>query len=104
MVTMTQIIKGESILGEFYELLKAGQNNNPKLVDLSNKFYTVIPHQIGRSKDKVRDSVISSLSKLEAKHELLQLMRDMLQVKILLKIIVWRRLTNFKDSLFGICA
>ena len=51
-----------------------------KLRELSGKFYTIIPHRIGRSKIEVEKSVIDTFGAFEAKQELLQLMKDLLDV------------------------
>ena len=51
-----------------------------KLRELSGKFFTIIPHRIGRSKMEVEKNIIDTFGILEAKQELLQLMKDLLEV------------------------
>lgn len=50
------------------------------MVALTNEFYTLIPHVVGRSREGLASKVISSMQAFEEKQELLQLMRDMLRV------------------------
>lgn len=51
-----------------------------KLRDLSGQFFTIVPHRIGRSKMDVEKNVIDTFGVFEGKQELLQLMKDLLDV------------------------
>lgn len=62
------------------DLLKSAKPKEQELQDLSGQFYTQIPHRIGRSKADINKAVIRDLKTVEQKQEVLQLMRDMLQV------------------------
>ncbi len=78
-----QIEKAEALLKELYQLFTLGQSQastKAKIEKLSNDFYTMIPHNIGRQRDKIQQAVINSIYLIEEKQELLQLMKDMLQV------------------------
>eukprot|EP00008_Paramoeba_atlantica_P010744 CAMPEP_0201480894 /NCGR_PEP_ID=MMETSP0151_2-20130828/5266_1 /ASSEMBLY_ACC=CAM_ASM_000257 /TAXON_ID=200890 /ORGANISM="Paramoeba atlantica, Strain 621/1 / CCAP 1560/9" /LENGTH=1568 /DNA_ID=CAMNT_0047862883 /DNA_START=283 /DNA_END=4989 /DNA_ORIENTATION=+ len=83
-----QIEQGDAVLMEMYELLsEEGEDAahkegslRQKLRELSGKFFTIIPHRIGRSKMEVEKNIIDTFGILEAKQELLQLMKDLLEV------------------------
>jgi len=79
-LTIGQIEKGEKILLELYELFQKKSKSQAKMVDLSNDFYTAIPHKIGRTRAQVADAVIDSMYDFHGKQETLQLMKDMLKV------------------------
>ena len=80
---MSQIAKGEMILNELLDIFQSRTpNSNQRVEQLSNSFYTTIPHNIGRSKQKISSSVIDSMDIFIEKQELLQLMRDILNVTI----------------------
>jgi hypothetical protein len=81
---MTQINKGEEILNELYNIFLAGKMSSSKhrVDELSNSFLTAIPHNIGRARESVASAVIDSMEAFAEKQELLQLMRDMLNVTI----------------------
>lgn len=66
-----QVAKGFDVLDELEAALE-GKKNKQKLTELSSKFYTVIPHNFGRSVPPV----IQSLDVIRSK-------RDMLLVGIL---------------------
>ena len=60
-----------SVLKEIEDILKAspgGKCNSPKIVDLSNRFYTLIPHSVGMQ----RLPYIDNLDILKEKLQLLQ--------------------------------
>jgi poly [ADP-ribose] polymerase 2/3/4 len=63
---------------------KSQSNTRQKLRELSGKFFTVIPHRIGRSKVEVERSIIDTFGDFEAKQELLQLMKDLLEITSIL--------------------
>ena len=44
---------------------------------LSNKFYSLIPHAIGTTVDKLKNAYLDTIERVEEKRDLLQLMRDM---------------------------
>ncbi len=83
-LTVGQIEKGEEILGDLYGVFQKKRQKKAtrtsRLEVLSGEFYTVIPHRIGRSRAAVATAVIDSLEVFQQKQELLQLMKDMLQV------------------------
>ncbi|KAH3745603.1 ankyrin repeat protein [Pelomyxa schiedti] len=79
LLTVEQINKGEAVL----EKIKTALLNSKDLSlleDLSGEFYTIIPHRIGRSREEIRAAVIKTQEQLTQKEELLQLMKDLLQV------------------------
>ena len=92
-----QVIKGEQVLDRISKLLEVNilnlhqskifSKSNPSQEDLekmSGEFYTLIPHHLGgRSRDQVKKAVISTTQALDQKKELVQLMKDMLQVWLL---------------------
>ena len=78
-LTIGQIEKGEAFLQDIYRTIKAG-GAPARLESLSNEFYTVVPHRIGRSRAAVEEAVIRTWEDFEQKTETLQLMKDMLQV------------------------
>ncbi len=79
-LTVGQIEKGEEILSALYELFQKKKQDRAAMEELSGEFYTVIPHRIGRTRAAIAGAVIDSLALFEQKQELLQLMKDMLQV------------------------
>ena len=79
-LTVGQIEKGEEILSALYELFQKKKRDRAAMEELSGEFYTVIPHRIGRTRAAVAGAVIDSLALFEQKQEMLQLMKDMLQV------------------------
>lgn len=83
-VTLTQINKGEQILNELYEIFQAGKmaSSSARVQALSNDFLTAIPHNIGRARASVSSAVIDSMEAFVEKQDLLQLMRDMLNVTL----------------------
>lgn len=60
-----QIAKGFEALEEIEAAIKKGEQN--KLEELTNKFFTIIPHNFGRN----RPPIISDDSVLQAKKEML---------------------------------
>lgn len=60
-----QIAKGFEALEEIEAAIKKGERN--KLEELTNKFFTIIPHNFGRT----RPPVISDDSVLQGKKEML---------------------------------
>ncbi len=83
-LTVGQIEKGEEILSDLYTVFQKKRvrkaTRASRLEELSGEFYTAIPHRIGRSRAAVATAVIDSLEAFQQKQELLQLMKDMLQV------------------------
>lgn len=89
------ITAGEEVLDKILEELQ-GTSNWQKLSTLSSLFYTKIPHNLGRSAQQVRLAVLDSykylwmqnrfliplhrMIKYKEKVDLLQLMKDMLNV------------------------
>lgn len=79
-LTLGQIEKGELILMELYDLFQKKKKNRAEMERLTGEFYTAIPHRIGRTRAAVDTAVIDSLTVFEQKQNILQLMKDMLQV------------------------
>lgn len=48
---------------------------------LSQDFYSLIPHRLGTSKEEVQKAIINNLQLLEQKQDLLQLMKDIIDVR-----------------------
>ena len=78
-LTVGQIELGETILKQIYDAVKASEKAK-ELEALSSRFYTAVPHKLGRAKASVQAAVIDSKAKVSEKEEILQLMRDMLKV------------------------
>jgi hypothetical protein len=78
-LTLAQVAKGERVLDQIHQAL---QRDAPlaALQQLSTQFYTIVPHQVGRSKSAISAAVISTPAQLEEKQELVQLMRDLVSV------------------------
>ena len=66
-LSKTQIARGFEVLEEIEEELKKAKPSNPKLQELSSKFYTVIPHDFGRT----RPPTISDSETLQKKYDML---------------------------------
>lgn len=83
-LTLGQIEVGQKVLDEAYVVFKDSKATQSKktseLERLSGDFYTAIPHRIGRSRKAIQEAVLDTLMEFNQKQELLQLMRDMLQV------------------------
>jgi len=79
-VGMSQIEKGEAILQRLYEMFKLGTHDDDAINELTNQFYTVIPHNLGRARAQIGATRLNSMGAFEEKQDLLQLMRDMLNV------------------------
>jgi poly [ADP-ribose] polymerase len=82
-LTIGQIEKGERVLAELADLMAkrlAKAKKADALADLTGRFYSAIPHRVGRSRQAAMASVIDSPEAVTVKQETLQLMRDMLRV------------------------
>jgi poly [ADP-ribose] polymerase len=79
-LTLGQIEKGENILLELYDQFQKKKKNRSEVERLTGEFYTAIPHRIGRTRAAVDTAVIETLEQFEQKQNILQLMKDMLQV------------------------
>lgn len=83
-LTIGQIEKGERILAELAEVFAkkrlAKAKKQDALSDLSGRFYSAIPHRVGRTRAAVEAAVINTADAITQKQETLQLMRDMLRV------------------------
>jgi poly [ADP-ribose] polymerase len=79
-VGLSQIEKGEAILQRLYEMFKLGTQDEDGISDLTNQFYTIIPHNLGRARAQISATRLNSMAAFEEKQDLLQLMRDMLHV------------------------
>lgn len=79
-LTLGQIEKGEQILLELFGVFQKKKKNRSEMERLTGEFYTAIPHRIGRTRAAVDTAVIETLEVFEQKQNILQLMKDMLQV------------------------
>jgi poly [ADP-ribose] polymerase 2/3/4 len=79
-LTLGQIEKGEQILLELYDVFQKKKKKRAEMERLTGEFYTAIPHRIGRTRAAVDTAVIETLEVFEQKQNILQLMKDMLQV------------------------
>lgn len=79
-LTLGQIEKGEAILLDLYDLFQKKKKDRSSMERLTGEFYTAIPHRIGRTRAAVDTAVIDTLEVFEQKQNILQLMKDMLQV------------------------
>jgi poly [ADP-ribose] polymerase 2/3/4 len=79
-LTLGQIEKGEQILHDLYDVFQKKKKDRVELERLTGEFYTAIPHRIGRTRAAVDTAVIETLEVFEQKQNILQLMKDMLQV------------------------
>jgi hypothetical protein len=73
-LSKTTIKKGYAVLKEIADVLQAqpGKKNNPKIMDLSNRFYTYVPHSAGMA----RLPPIDSETLLKEKLALLETLLD----------------------------
>jgi len=51
---------------------------------MSQEFYSTIPHKLGKSEEEVKKKIINSIEAFEEKLNLLQLMKDIIQVCVFL--------------------
>jgi len=87
-LTHEQIERGQDILdqafGVYQSLSNASKTRqktlNAELVDLSNQFFSAIPHRLGRTRDDMQIAILDTPMEFEEKQETLQLMRDMLNI------------------------
>lgn len=79
-VTHDQVTKGMNILYQIYDAItKSGANNEEELATLSSTFYSLIPHKFG-GRQRFDSAVIKDVRTVQDKLEMLQLMKDMLQI------------------------
>jgi poly [ADP-ribose] polymerase 2/3/4 len=71
-LSKTQIAKGFEVLEEIEEVLKTSRPSNAKLMELSSKFYTVIPQDFGRQ----RPHAIDDSESLQKKYDMLTVLGD----------------------------
>jgi poly [ADP-ribose] polymerase len=71
-LSKTQIAKGFEVLEEIEAVLKTKNSSKPKLNDLSNKFYTLIPQDFGRQ----RPPAIDNQEELQKKYDMLTVLSD----------------------------
>ena len=83
-LTIGQIEKGEKVLAEMADVFGKARlsaaKKNEQLSDLSGRFYSAVPHRVGRTRAAVEAAIIATPEAFTAKQETLQLMRDMLRV------------------------
>mmetsp|Transcript_13026 Transcript_13026/g.21686 ORF Transcript_13026/g.21686 Transcript_13026/m.21686 type:complete len:337 (+) Transcript_13026:550-1560(+) len=70
-----QVSIGSNVLENALNKFKAGASNST-LKELSNEYYTAVPHKFGR----VRPPVLNDLTLFTKEFELLELMKDMVEV------------------------
>ena len=78
-LTLGQIEKGEAILADLVNLVTTGATLDV-LEKFSGRFYSAIPHRLGRTKSAVSSAIIKTPEDFTQKQETLQLMKDMLSV------------------------
>lgn len=79
-LTFDQITKGQNILYKIYDAIELGGDDlTNELTTLSSDFYSLIPHKFG-GRSRFDSAVIDSYKAVEDKLDLLQLMKDLLQV------------------------
>ena len=66
-LSKTQIAKGFEVLEDIEAIIKSSKPSKPKLMELSSKFYTTIPHDFGRQKPPSIDDAES----LQKKYDML---------------------------------
>ncbi|EAL62878.2 ankyrin repeat-containing protein [Dictyostelium discoideum AX4] len=82
-LSMEQVENGELVLKKINTYLNGTTNpSSVELEKLSSEFFTIIPHKLGRGSDVVSKNTIRNLDQLNTKFELLQLMKDLLVVKV----------------------
>ncbi|KAN0024453.1 hypothetical protein ACTFIV_008861 [Dictyostelium citrinum] len=82
-LSMEQVEDGEKTLKKINTYLNSTTNpSSAELEKLSSEFFTIIPHKLGRGSDVVSKNTIRNLDQLNTKFELLQLMKDLLVVKV----------------------
>lgn len=96
LLTKNQIKKGEEILEEIEKIIiklykRKKQNENQdhpldihtdeeEIRRLSSKFYSLIPHSLGKSYERVSKAILDNIESIEEKKDTLQLMMDMIDV------------------------
>lgn len=76
-LTIGQVENGADILSEIRSSLKGKKKN---IEDFSSKYYSTIPHRLGRNASDLKAAILDTEDKLTSAEELLQLMKDMLAV------------------------
>src|SRR5690606_5301366 len=61
-VNLAQIEKGERILQRLYEMFKLGTHDEEAISELTNQFYTMIPHNLGRQRAQISATRINSMA------------------------------------------
>ena len=77
---MEQIEKGEDLLVELYDLFKAGKTHRQSYKNLTNEFYSTIPHKFGGRQNFEAKAKMDTFEKFEEKQDTLQVMKDMLDL------------------------
>lgn len=75
-LTLMQIERGESVLDGLLGALEAGHE---EVQNRSNQFYSLVPHKLKRS--ALAEAILDTPEKIAGRREVLQTMRDMLQVE-----------------------
>lgn len=79
-LTLEQIQQGEHVLQRIHQELVKPKPDGNTLKTLTSEYFTKIPHRIGRSLVAIRDSTVDKMEKYTAEMDLIQLMKDMLQI------------------------
>lgn len=72
-LSRNQLNKAYQVLTELQTLITSGSPTKTSLIDASNRFYTLIPHDFGLSKPKILDNLELIQSKTEMIDNLLQI-------------------------------
>lgn len=81
-LSLKQLVKGETVLSQLSQVLRQQHSGKPcvqsQINELSNQFFSLIPHRLGTHRSAVQSHVIDNVSLLNTRRETLQLMKDML--------------------------
>eukprot|EP01120_Amphizonella_sp_Union-15-10_P004964 TRINITY_DN15714_c0_g1_i1.p1 TRINITY_DN15714_c0_g1~~TRINITY_DN15714_c0_g1_i1.p1 ORF type:complete len:470 (+),score=71.49 TRINITY_DN15714_c0_g1_i1:271-1680(+) len=77
-LSLQQIEKGEQILMQIYDLLDT--DNQEMITKLSGKFFSLIPHRLGVTRQQIQSSIISDHKIFEEKKNLIQIMKDIIML------------------------
>jgi poly [ADP-ribose] polymerase len=79
-LSIEQVEQGEAILERIQQEVMRPSPRSNVLLQLSSEFFSTIPHRLGRTKADLQAAVIREDKVVKEKQELLQLMKDMLEV------------------------
>jgi hypothetical protein len=72
-LSRNQLNKGYKVLHELQTLIENGATNKTAIIDASNRFYTLIPHNFSRAKPIILDKIDMIQSKTEIINSLLEI-------------------------------